>query len=302
MAKKDYYEILGVSRNTSPEEIKKAYRKLARKHHPDVNVNSKDAEARFKEISEAYDTLSDPDKKKKYDLFGQQAAQSGFDPTRAYSNYGPGSEGFDNIFRGDGAGFQDIFSDLFGAAHRGRTAGPRAGHDVQYSMEISFEDAVRGLTTQLSLNHEKISVKIPPGVDSGSKIRIPGKGEPGGSGGPRGDLYIVTKVRTHPYLERKGDHIYLEVPVSFTEAILGAKIRVPTIEGMIQLTIPPGTQSGQKLRIAGKGFPHLRGGARGDQFVVIKITVPKDVDERSVQLIRDFERMNPEDPRSKLRW
>ncbi len=302
MAKKDYYEVLGVSRNASPEEIKKAYRKLARKYHPDVNVNSKEAEARFKEISEANDTLSDPDKKKKYDLFGHQAAHSDFDPTRAYSNYGPGFEGFDNIFRGGGAGFQDIFSDLFGAAHRGRTAGPRAGHDVQYSMEISFEDAVRGLTTQLSLNHEKISVKFPPGVDTGSKIRIAGKGEPGVSGGPRGDLYIVTKVRPHPYLERKGDHIYLDVPVSFIEAILGAKIRVPTIEGMIQLTIPPGTQSGQKLRIAGKGVPHLRGGGRGDQFVVIKITVPKKIDEKSEQLIRDFERLNPEDPRSRLRW
>ncbi|OIP60779.1 MAG: hypothetical protein CO150_09880 [Nitrospirae bacterium CG_4_9_14_3_um_filter_53_35] len=302
MAKKDYYEILGVSRNESPDEIKKAYRKLARKYHPDVNVNSKTAESRFKEISEAYDTLSDPDKKKKYDLFGHQAARSDFDPTRAYSHDGPGFEGFDNIFRGEGAGFQDIFSDLFGAAHRGRPAGPRAGHDVQYSMEISFEDAARGMKTSLNLNHEKISVKIPPGVDSGSKIRLPGKGGPGISGGPRGDLYIVTQVRPHPYLERKGDHIYLEVPVSFAEAILGAKIRVPTIEGMIQLTIPPGTQSGQKLRIAGKGFPHLRGGGRGDQFVVIKITVPKKVDTRSEQLIRDFERLNPEDPRSKLKW
>lgn len=303
MAKKDYYDILGVSREAGAGEIKKAYRKLARKYHPDVNVNSKEAEARFKEISEAYEVLSDPDKRKQYDLFGRNGGRSGFGSSgKHYTSYGPGFEGFNVHFGGGGGSFQDIFEDLFQATRGGRRAGPIKGNDIQYTMEISFEDAVRGLTTRIGLNNEKISVKIPPGVDNGSRVRIAGKGEPGMSGGPRGDLFIITKVRPHPYFERKGDNIYLEVPVTFAEAALGTKIRVPTVDGMIQLSIPPGTQSGQKLRIKGKGVPSLSGGGRGDQYVIVRIAVPKHLDERSEQLIRDLERLNPEDPRGPLRW
>ncbi len=302
MANKDYYAILGVSRKADAEEIKKAYRKLARKYHPDVNADSKNSDAKFKEISGAYNVLSDPEKKKNYDLFGHSGGQAGFDPSKAYAHYASGFEGFDSPFGKGAGGFQDIFSDLFGGGHATRTARPKKGRNIKYSMEISFEDAVRGLSTRIGLNNDKISIKIPPGVDTGSKVRVAGKGESGINGGPRGDLYIVTQVRPHPYFERKGDDIYLEVPIAFSEATLGAKVRVPTVDGMIQLTIPSGTQGGQKLRIKGKGVPHLRGGGRGDQFVVVKITVPKKIDPQSEQLVRDFERLNPENPRSKLRW
>lgn len=306
MAQKDYYKVLGVSRKATDEEIKKTYRKLARKYHPDVNVGSKEAEARFKEVSEAYEVLGDPEKKKEYDLFGFAGPQGEGRSSRYRRETPPGFEGYDFSFgRGGAAGagnFQDIFADLFGGVRGGRSTGPVKGQDVQYTMEISFEDAVKGLKTRINVNHDTLSVKIPPGVDTGSKVRVAGKGEPGINNGPRGDLYIITKVRAHPYFERKGDNIYLDVPITFSEGALGAKLRVPTLDGMTQLTIPSGTQSGQKLRLKGKGVPRLRGGGRGDQFVVIRVTIPRDLDDRSEQLIRDLAQLNPEDPRSNLRW
>ncbi len=305
MAQKDYYKVLGVSRKVTDEEIKKTYRKLARKYHPDVNVGSKEAESRFKELSEAYEVLGDPEKRKEYDLFGFTGPQGGGPSSRYRQEAPPGFEGYDFSFSrgGPGAGnVQDIFADLFGGARAARPTGPVKGQDVQYTMEISFDDAVKGLKTRINVNHDTLSVKIPPGVDTGSKVRVAGKGEPGINSGPRGDLYIITKVRSHPYFERKGDNIYLDVPITFAEAALGAKLRVPTPDGMTQLTIPPGTQSGQKLRLKGKGVPHLRGGGRGDQFVMIRVTVPRDLDARSEQLIRDLAQLTPEDPRSSLRW
>ncbi len=306
MAKKDYYQILGVSRDADAERIKKAYRKLARKYHPDVNVNSKEAEARFKEISEAYEVLGNPEKRKQYDLFGSAGSQTGPRGARTYTYTGPGfgRGGFnpEDFVRGGFPGFEEVFGDIFGGTRRTRPRGPVRGKDIQYSVEISFEDAVKGLTTRISLNHDRISVKIPPGVDTGSKVRIAGRGEPGIQGGGRGDLYIVTKVRPHPYFERKGDNIYLDVPITFTEAALGSRIRVPTVDGMIQVTIPPGTQSGQKLRVRGKGVPHLQGGGRGDHFVVVRVVVPTRLDRRSKQLLHDFERLHPGNPREKLRW
>jgi DnaJ-class molecular chaperone len=306
MATKDYYETLGVKRNASAEEIKKAYRKLARQYHPDVNVKAKDAGEKFKAITEAYEVLGDPDKKKQYDLFGKAGSHSGYRTAQGANPFqGRGFEGFDIRFGGatpgGGAGFEDLFGDLFGG--RGaRPRGPRKGQDIQYTMEISFEDAVKGIQTRVNVNHDAITVKIPAGVDTGSKVRVAGKGESGIEGGPSGDLYIVTKVRPHPYFERKGDNVYLEVPVTFVEAALGTKIRVPTVTGMIQLTIPAGTQSGGKLRLKGRGIPHLRGGGRGDQFVVIQVTVPEKLDAESKQLLKDFERMYSEDPRGKMRW
>jgi len=306
MAKSGYYETLGVSRNAGADEIKKAYRKLARKYHPDVNVNSKEAEAKFKEISQAYEVLSDPEKKKQYDLFGAAGAGQGFNGERGASARGAGFEGFDfkagNFGRGGFSGFEDVFSELFTGGGRARPAGPRKGQDVQYSMEISFEDAAKGLKTRISRNGSRITVKIPPGVDTGSKIRIAGKGEPGVRGGPPGDLFIVPKVRPHPFFQRKGDNLYLDLPVTFAEAALGTKVRVMTIDGPIQMTIPPGTQSGQKLRLKGKGMPHLRGGGRGDQFVVVKVTVPTKLDQESEKLLRDFEKVTHEKPRHHLRW
>ncbi len=306
MATKDYYDTLGVKRNASGEEIKKAYRKLARQYHPDVNVTGKDAGEKFKEITEAYEVLSDPDKKKQYDLFGKAGSHGGTRGAQGANPFqGRGFEGFDIRFGGTGpgggSGFEDLFGDLFGG-RAARPRGPRKGQDIQYAMEIAFEDAVKGIQTRVNVNHDTISVKIPAGVDTGSKVRIAGKGESGIEGGPPGDLYIVTKVRAHPYFERKGDNIFLEVPVTFAEAALGTKIRVPTVDGMIQLTIPPGTQNGAKLRLKGRGVPRLRGGGRGDQFVVIKVTVPEKLDAKSKELLKNFERLNPADPRAKMRW
>lgn len=306
MAKRGYYEVLGVSRNAGADELKKAYRKLARKYHPDVNVNSKEAEAKFKEISEAYEVLSDPEKKKQYDLFGVASTRQGFNSSQGYAPRGAGSNGFDfkagNFGRGGFGGFEDIFSELFAGGGRARPSGPQKGQDVQYSIEIAFEDAVKGLKTRISRNGSRISVKIPPGVDTGSKIRIVGKGEPGLRGGPPGDLFIITKVRPHSFFRRKGDNVYLDLPVTFAEAALGTKVRVVTIDGTIQMTIPPGTQSGRKLRLKGKGIPHLRGGGRGDQFVVVKVSVPTKLNEEAKKLLRDFERITHEEPRRNLRW
>ncbi len=306
MATKDYYDILGVKRNAGPEEIKKAYRKLARQYHPDVNVSGKDGGEKFKQITEAYEVLSDADKKKQYDLFGKAGSQGGYRTAQGGGPFeGRGFEGFDIRFGGTGSGgfsgFEDLLGDLFGGRST-RPRGPRKGQDIQYAMEISFEDAVKGIQTRVNVNHDTIHVKIPAGVDTGSKVRITGKGESGIEGGPPGDLYIVTKVRPHPYFERKGDNIYLEVPVTFSEAALGTKIRVPTVDGMIQLTIPAGTQNGAKLRLKGRGVPRLRGGGRGDQFVVVKVTVPETLDAKSKELLKEFERLNPGDPRGKMRW
>ena len=374
MAKKDYYEVLGLKKGASENEIKKAYRKMARKYHPDVNPGDKRAEERFKEISEAYEVLSDKEKRKKYDMYGHQSFQSGFDPFSAYQRSGK-SQGFD--FQGTNfdpfgrgfEGFGDIFSDFFGQRQKGDQRIPTKGADIQYSMEISFEDAIRGVSTDITLQRtsicdqcngsgvsrgsqsqicpdcrgsgqkragrgplnfsqacsrckgsgsrnpnpckkcsgtgvipktEKIGIKIPPGVDTGSKVRIAGKGEAGKYGGPSGDLYIVTRVRSHPFFERKGDNIYCVVPVTVTEAALGSQITVPTVDGNVTMKIPEGTQSNQVFRLANKGVPKLKESGRGDQFVEVKIVVPKNLDERSKQLLKDFERLNYYNPRSNL--
>ncbi|RMF93916.1 MAG: molecular chaperone DnaJ [Candidatus Schekmanbacteria bacterium] len=369
-SKKDYYEILGVKRNATESEIKKAYKKLARKYHPDVNPGDKSAEAKFKEISEAYSVLSDPEKRKKYDAFGHQAFGEGFDP---FSSAGRGANsgfgGFD--FASSFGGFSDIFSEIFGertTSGRRRNT-PVKGRDIQYSMEIGFEDAIRGLKTELQINKrkkcstcggtgtkpgsspitcrrcggsgkisigrgffnmsqtctqcngtgtynpsvcttcrgsgtvpttERITVKIPAGVDNGSKVRVAGKGEPGTNGGPNGDLYIITKVRPHRFFERKGDNLHCIVPITVDEAALGAKITVPTIDGKAEMKIPPGTQSGQKFRLRGKGVPSLKSGVRGDQFVEVKIVVPKNLSEESKELLRNFSKLTNFDPRKNL--
>ena len=376
MAKRDYYEVLGLKKSASKDDIKKAYRKLARKYHPDVNPGDKKAEERFKEISEAYEVLSDPEKRKKYDLYGQQPFQSGFDPFSSYQKRGRG-EGFDSqgfnfedTFGRGFEGFGDIFGDIFGKRKKSYAQEPAKGTDIQYSMEISFEDAIKGLSTDITiqrnascdecngsgttpgsrsqvcpacngtgqkkagrgplsfsqacpqckgsgswnpnpckkcfgsgttLKKERIGVKIPSGVDTGSKVRIAGKGETGKHGGPAGDLYIIVKVRPHPFFERKGDNIYCVIPLTVTEATLGSQITAPTIDGNVTMKIPEGTQSGQVFRLANKGSPKLKESGRGDQFVEVKIMVPKNLDERSKQLLRDFERLNYYNPRSNLR-
>lgn len=367
MAKRDYYEVLGISRKASEQEIKRAYRRLARKFHPDVNPGNKAAEERFKEITEAYEVLSDPKKRKQYDLYGHAGVGVGFEGERAggfpgfdFSRFAQeGFEGFGDIF--------DLFSS-FGRAQAHTAAAPKKGEDIHYAMDLDFEDAVKGLTTEITLQHhvscspcrgtgaaggrrevcpdcggsgqrqvsrgflslrqtcsrcggtgrvgvgscrdcngrgmipktERIAVKIPPGVDNGSRVRIPGMGEAGRNGGPPGDLYIVTRVRPHPFFERKGDNIYCEVPITVTEAALGARIEVPTVDGSAVMVIPPETGSGQVFRLRDKGVPHLKGPGRGDQYVTVKIVLPKSLDVRSQELFKELGRLNPYNPRQDL--
>ncbi len=290
---KDLYDILGVSRTSSPEEIKKTYRQLAKKFHPDVNKGDKKAEERFKEISQAYDILGDPEKKKKYDQFGSEGG--GFDPRhqarRSYTwsaggQGGPGGAEFD---------FGDIFENMFGGAGAGgarRSSKRRTGfeayedampsRDVNADLEIGFEEAVRGVTRRVSLqrngHEEKIDVKIPAGIRDGGKIRLGGKGESGG------DLYVQVKVAKHPQFWREDDDLYVDVPVSIPDAVLGGSVRVPTLDGDVTMKIPAGTSSGQKLRLKEKGAPHLGQPGRGDGYAVIKIVVPQNLDEETKEL------------------
>jgi DnaJ-class molecular chaperone len=301
MSKKDYYAVLGVSRNAKAEDIKKAYRKLARKHHPDVNPGDKAAEERFKDISEAFDVLSDDKKRSVYDRYG-------FYSDQVQQDAGAGAAAGFDFGRFDASNFQDVFSEIFtnlrGRASQTYTQAAR-GADIEQPIEISFDDAIRGMSANFEIQRnggrEKISVKIPAGVDTGSRIRVAGKGEQGSFGGPPGDLYIITNVGSHPYFKRKGDNIYCTIPITVPEAALGAKIEVPTIDGKARLRIPPGTQSGQQFRLRERGVPSLRaGGARGDQYVEVKITLPKVISEETKELLQQYAAKNPENPRTEM--
>jgi curved DNA-binding protein len=306
MAVRDYYEILGVSRKATADEIKKAYRKLARKYHPDVNKD-KDAPEKFKEATEAYSVLSDAKKRAAYDQFGHAGVGMGAGATGGPGGYAYGPGGAQaytwSDIGGGNAGFNldDILGDLFGGrggrspfgSRRSRPA-PERGQDVEHEVTLSFEDAVWGTKLQIrlqrpnasgSMQSETIEVKIPPGVTEGSKIRVRGKGDPGVNGGPEGDLYIVTHIRPHEIYRREGRDIYIDLPITVTEAIRGAKITIPTIDGATVLTVPPGTSSGQKLRLRGKGVPDPRTNERGDQYAVIKIVIPKKTPEGIDELL-----------------
>jgi DnaJ-class molecular chaperone len=303
MAKKDYYEILGSSRNATEEDIKKAYRELAKKYHPDLHPGDKTMEARFKEINEAYEVLKDPKKREQYDRFGSEAFEPGFQGARTYTYpWGAGGKTV-NIedFGFDIGGLEDTFGDIFGRRTRAQR-GPLRGEDAEYVLEVGFEQAIHGTEVRLTINGEKITVKIPAGVKDGSRVKVAGKGRPGMTGGHAGDLYIVTKIKPHPYFRRENDDIYIDVPITITEAALGAKVNIPTIDGKTMLIIPPGTQGGQKLRLTGKGVPHVKGVGRGDQYVIMKITVPKGLDEKSKGLMQEFQKLNPYDPRKDVGW
>ncbi|HVF54866.1 MAG TPA: molecular chaperone DnaJ [Pyrinomonadaceae bacterium] len=386
MAKEDFYQVLGVKRDAKPEEIKKAYRRLARKHHPDVNPGDKSAEDRFKLITEAHDVLSDPKKRSVYDRFGQysdslaDAASKGAGPGAGSSSRGAPFDftGFDfgtSASSGPGAGgggssFRDIFADLFGGSGAKQEREPprpmpQKGADIEMPLALSFEEAVTGMTTNITVNRseqcsrcngagdsggplvvcatcqgsgqvprasgrmrfaqecpdcagtgkrrtpcalcngkgtvpktETVKIRIPAGVDTGSRVRIPGKGEGGRLGAPAGDLFIITNVGRHTYFTRKGDNIYVTIPLTVPEAALGAKIEVPTVEGKAQLRIPPGTQSGQRFRLRERGIPSLRNPqARGDQFVDVQITLPKVISEETKELLKRYTQLNPENPR-----
>jgi molecular chaperone DnaJ len=404
--KKDYYGALGVKKSASADEIRKAFRKLARKYHPDVNPGDKAAEEKFKTISEANDVLSDPKKRKIYDQLGFYSDNIDPAAAEAYARGGPtgaggfggfpgagqagagGAQGanfdfsgfdFSDLFEGAGrgrqasanagsGGFRDIFSGIFGG--RGGAAaqeGPEPGTDLEYQVNVPFWTAIRGGVMRLNISRqdtcqtchgkgyieepgkcpecggsghitqqggrmkfnvtcprchgtgknistcptchgegtvprmEPLEVRIKPGTRDGQRIRVPGKGNAGVHGGPPGDLYVIIRVGEHPVFRRDGDDIYITVPVTASEAALGSKIEVPTIDGRAQLKIPPGTQSGQKLRLREKGVPSAtKDSARGDEIVEVKITVPMPRDEKTKELLRELAKLNPEDPRAEL--
>lgn len=288
----DYYQRLGVSRQASADEIKKAYRKLAKQHHPDVNPGNKSAEEKFKQATEAFEILSDESKKKLYDEFGDDAAKMGWDEKkaaqyRAYRNGsfnggstggGPGGVHFDFNQGGGPVDFESIFGEMFGAqqaGRRGRRAGPRAGGDLVASMQISLEDAVLGTTKNITINHKRLEVRIPAGVETGSRVRLGGQGEPGERGGPPGDLFVDLEVLEHPLVRREGQDLYLDLPVTLKEALYGAEIKVPVFGGSGTVTLKPSTQSGAKLRLRGKGVPGLRGEPAGDLYLVVQVKLPE---------------------------
>lgn len=370
MGGSDYYEILGVRRGASEVEVKKAYRRLARRYHPDLNPGDRGAEERFKQIQEAYRVLSDPEKRALYDRQGfyqEAGGQSG--PFQGGA--GGGFAGFD--FSGGGrswsSSFSDIFSDLFRSRRKGVPT-PQKGQDLESHVSVSFLDAVRGRSMridvqrrdtcprcrgtggvqgvktrpcrrcqgsgQVSQRHgvmrfntvcrecegsgeilagdchqcggqglvqkvESLNVQIPAGVNTGSRVRVAGKGNAGEWGGPPGDLYLVIHVQPHAFFQREGDDIICQIPLTITEAALGAEIEVPTLQGKARLKIPPGTQGGQKFRLRGRGVPSLKKkGVRGDQLVQVQVVLPEIQDERSRELLREFARLNPQNPRSSI--
>lgn len=366
--KQDYYELLGVSRKAPQKEIRQAYRRLARKYHPDLNPGDKSAEEKFKQVQEAYDVLSDTKKRQMYDQFGFDAERRGAVPPEeagggVHFDFG----GFDFGGAG-GANFRDLFGQFFrGGMGQRAAAEAERGSDLEYQISIGFWDAVRGEVKKLTITRleacaacggsgavgaaqvctacggsgqvsqvsghmrfniacsrcggagrvrtlcrvcggegrvrrsETIEVRIPAGVQTGSRVRVPGHGNAGTHGQAAGDLYIITQVQPHPYFERRGNDLYTVVPITVPEAALGAKIEVPTLEGRSQLRVPPGTSSGQKLRLREKGVPWVRHpGRRGDLYVELQVVVPKPTDERVRKLLRELERLEPEDPRREL--
>jgi curved DNA-binding protein len=310
MAKKDYYNVLGVRRDASDKEIKQTYRRLARQYHPDVNPGDVSAEQKFKEISEAYSVLSHPDSRKKYDRFGHQAFANGFDPSFARDGgFGGGQTNVKDFFAGRTSfdGLSSILEELWGGGRQRTQQTPMPGQDLEQTVELSFEEAVRGTTAQVQVirrdgGTERLQVKIPPGVDTGSKVRVAGKGESGRYSGPSGALYLVIRVRPHAYFTRQGSDILCDVPVTLTEVLLGAKIEVPTIDGKTTMTLPTGTQNGRQFRLRGKGVPALHGGGQGDHYVTVQVVLPEKLDVRSRELLEEFAARNPLQPRAHMRW
>jgi len=313
MVTRDYYEILGVGRNASEKEIRQAYRRLARKYHPDVNPNDKSAEAKFKEIGEAYEVLSDPEKRAKYDRWGhawrqmeaqeEAARQAGFQTggfgqgsTAWQWHAGPGADfGFGSFGSG---GFSEILEEILrGTSGRASTRArpqPTRGEDVEHPVEVSLAEAYTGTTRILQMDGpqpRRLEVKIPAGVRDGSRVRIAGEGAPGFAGGPRGDLYLLISVRPDPLFERKEDDLYTEVPVPLETLMLGGEVSIPTPKGTrLALKIPPETQNGTQFRLAGQGMPHLQGGGRGDLYARVKAVLPTNLTPRERELFQELAR------------
>jgi curved DNA-binding protein len=309
MEYKDYYKILGVGKKASDTEIKKAYRKLARKYHPDVNPGDPDAEEHFKEINEAHEVLSDPEKRKKYDQLGTSWRQyqrtgadaSGFDWGQWYAQPGGGRVHVEYADLGDlfggGGGFSDFFSAIFGSMGRGGGASwgvggqPRTGpgQDYEQEVEVTLEEAFSGTNRVLQKDGRRLEVKIPAGVATGSKVRMRGEGGQGVGGGTKGDLYLRVRVLPHRSLERKGNDLHCEVPVDLYTAVLGGEVRVPTLKGGAMLRIPPETQSGKTFRLKGQGMPLLKDPQqRGDLYAKVMVKVPENLSERERDLFTEL--------------
>lgn len=300
----DYYKTLGVEKSADAEAIKKAYRKLALKYHPDRNPDKKDAEEKFKKINEAYAVLSDPEKRKQYDNFGsdafrQQYSQEdifrGFDINEILRDLGFGGARGRTFTGGRGrtysTGDGDAFGDFFGGAQQFRHMPPQKGQDIEYNLSITLEESVAGAEKKLSLQRdgrvEEISFKIPPGINSGKKLRLGGKGVAGPYGGPPGDIFINIAVAPHAVFDRDGDDLIVEKTISFSQAVLGTTIEAPLLDGSIKrIKVPPGTQNNTKIRMKGYGAPRLRGGGKGDQYVKITVAVPKKLNDKQNQLIK----------------
>ena len=345
MAKRDYYEVLGVERGASEAELKKAYRRLAMKYHPDRNPDDKEAEEKFKEANEAYEILTDANKRAAYDQYGH----AGVDPNMGAGAGGFGGGNFSDIFG-------DVFGDIFGGGRGGRSSVQR-GSDLRYTLELELEEAVRGTTVTIKVptlvgcktcdgsgakkgtspttcttcgghgqvrmqqgffavqqtcprchgtgqmitdpcrdchgqgrveEHKTLSVKVPPGVDSGDRIRLAGEGEAGVNGGPTGDLYVVVSVREHKIFQRDGKNLYCEVPISFADAALGGELEVPTLDGRVKLKIPEGTQTGKQFRLRGKGVAPVRGGAPGDLLCRVVLETPVNLTKRQRELLGEL--------------
>lgn len=296
MIKKDLYEILGVKSDASQDEIKRAYRKLARKYHPDVNPGDKKAEEKFKEISEAYDILSDPQKRKEYDELTKAAEGVRFTTADGKSAYD-----FSDFEVRFGPDLGSIFEDLFGFEKDSRGAAPIRGEDLFYRLQIDLRDACFGKSLEIKVPRanttERLRVTIPKGADDGTVIRLAGKGGPGYNGGPPGDLYIELEIKPDPIFRKEGRDLYYTLPISIFEAIKGAKIKVPTLYGDVMVKIPPGSQCGQKLRLKGKGLPGMKGKGPGDQYVELKVIVPKHLNPEALNKLEELERLIPENIR-----
>lgn len=292
----DPYQVLGVSRNASQDDIRKAYRKQSRENHPDVKPDDKAAAERFKQVQDAYSILGETEKRQKYDRFGHAAFQGG----------GGGFQG-SPVDLGDLFGGGVDLGDLFGGGGfgGGRRSRPQKGRDVETSIEIPFNTAAEGGSYGLSLNingsTEHLTIRIPAGIETGKTIRLGGQGSPGVGGGPNGDVLVKIRVSPHPYFRREGSNLLVDVPISITEAALGAKVDVPTLnEDLVSLAVPPGASSGTKLRLRGKGVPDSRTGERGDQFVVLKIIAPKNLADQSRVLLQQLAELDDTDPRDGL--
>lgn len=321
---RDYYAILGISKTASPEEIKQAFRKLARKYHPDVNPGNKQAESRFKEINEAYEVLSDPDKRKKYDQYGQYWKQVGEGFPGGTGGVGVDPNAYDFSQYGS---FNDFLNELFGGAgprtsrqsysyrtSTGRPSGGFNGFDVGFqdmgtgtttaqdseaSITLSFGEAFSGVQKRFSLGNETIDVRIPAGAKTGTRLRIRGKGQFNPMTQQRGDLYLKVELQPHSFFQLEGDNLVCEVPITPDEATLGANIDVPTPDGMVNVKLPAGVRSGQSLRLRGKGWPLAKGG-RGDQLVKVAIAPPKDLSAQEREYYEKIRAIRTYNPRSHL--